>query len=159
MWSMSTPSASTVTQPTGINHIRLTVTDIAVSKAFYSRVFGVSPSMDFSDQAGDPAVRQDPERLYGGCTFTFGTQILGLRPVAEAGDRFDSTRVGLDHVSLSVDSVDALEEAAKRLSDAGITHGEVTRLSFGLAILSIQDPDDINLELAAPLPEGQNASE
>ena len=32
-------------------------------------------------------------------------------------------------------------------------HGEVTELAgFGIAILSVQDPDDINLELTAPLP-------
>jgi glyoxylase I family protein len=72
------------------------------------------------------ADRQDPERLYGWCTFTFGMQILGLRPVAEAGDRFDSTRVGLDHVSLGVDSVDALEAAAAKRLAAPLPHDQNT---------------------------------
>jgi len=138
--------------PTGLHHVRLTVTDIDRSKSFYMHVFGSDPIADFSDQAGDPAVRADPERLFGGCVFSVGQQILGLRPVAPAGDRFDSERVGLDHLSLAVGSVQDLRTAADRLTRAGVTHGDVRELTgFGLAILSLQDPDDINLELAAPV--------
>ncbi len=148
-----TSADTSAAQPTGINHVRLTVTDIDRSKAFYSDVFGASPVADFSERAKDPAVLADPDQLYGGCIFQFGTQVLGLRPVADAGDRFDSTRVGLDHISLTVVSLDALSSAADRLTEAGITHGEIKHLSdFGMAILSFQDPDDINLELSAPLP-------
>ena len=81
-------------------------------------------------------------------------QLLGLRPVARAGDTFDSTRVGLDHVSLGVASVDALTAAAAALDEAGVEHGSVDVLpGTGMAILSLQDPDDINLELVAPAPE------
>ena len=73
--------------------------------------------------------------------------------VAEAGDRFRSTRVGLDHLSLAVGSAEDLQEAAARLDAAGVEHGEVTELTgFGIAILSVQDPDDINLELTAQIP-------
>ena len=82
-----------------------------------------------------------------------GNQLLGLRPVAEPGDRFRSTRVGLDHLSLALGSPQDLHAAAARLDAAGVTHGQVTELAgFGIAILSVQDPDDINLELTAPLP-------
>lgn len=43
-------------------------------------------------------------------------------------------------------------QAVVALSDAGIEHGEVTDLDdAGIAILSFQDPDDINVELTAPL--------
>lgn len=73
--------------------------------------------------------------------------------MAPAGDRFDPDRVGLDHLSLRVRSVDDLHGAVDRLDAAGIVHGAVTDLEpFGLVILSLQDPDDINLELAAPRP-------
>jgi glyoxylase I family protein len=140
-------------RPGAIHHVRLTVTDIARSKDFYIRLLGAGPAVDFSDQAGDPAVLADPARIYGGCVFSVGDQLLGLRPVAEAGDRFRSTRVGLDHLSLAVGSTEDLQAAAARLDAAGIEHGEVTPLAgFGIAILSVQDPDDINLELTAPLP-------
>jgi glyoxylase I family protein len=139
--------------PTGIHHVRLTVTDIARSRMFYTQVFGSPPAVDFSEQAGDPEVRADRGRLFGGCVFVFGQQIVGLRPAAPAGDRFDASRVGLDHISLTVASLAALESAAERLRATGIPHGIITNLpAFGLAILSLQDPDDINLELVAVLP-------
>ncbi|MCZ2830320.1 VOC family protein [Modestobacter sp. VKM Ac-2986] len=139
-------------QPRAIHHVRLTVTDIGRSKGFYRSLLGLDPAIDTSDQAGEPGVSEDPARYYGGCVFDLGDQLLGLRPVADAGDRFSSTRVGLDHLSLAVGSRDELVAAAARLDEAGVEHGEVTDLTdAGLAILSLQDPDDINLELTAPL--------
>ena len=147
-----TDTSESLARPGAIHHVRLTVTDIGRSKEFYGRLLGGGPAVDFSDQAGDPAVQEDPARLYGGCVFSVGNQLLGLRPVAEAGDRFRSTRVGLDHLSLAVGSAAELEAVAARLDVAGVQHGEVMELSgFGIAILSVQDPDDINLELTAPL--------
>lgn len=141
-----------IIDPQGISHIRLTTSDITRSKAFYGRLLGLEPALDFSDQIDDPSIHDDPARLYGGCGFQFGGVLLGLRPVASIGDRFDPDRVGLDHLSLAVGSVDELRRAAERLSEDGVEHGEVTELGdLGLAILSVQDPDDINLELAAPL--------
>ena len=146
----TTPGGTPVVRATGLHHVRLTVTDIARSKAFYSSTFGAEPAIDFTDQAGDPSTRQDRTRFYGGCVYRFGNQLLGLRPVAEPTDRFDSTRVGLDHVSLSVGSAADLQAAVGRLDAAGIPHGEVTDLGdVGLLILSLQDPDGINLELTA----------
>ena len=147
---------TTSTQPlvnaSGIAHVRLTVTDIARSKAFYRTLFGMDPAIDMSDKVGEPGVTEDPKQIYGGCVFGFGDQLLGLRPVAASGDSFQSTRVGLDHVSLAVASVDELRAAAQRLSDAGVDHGEVIELTdMGVAILSVQDPDDINLEFTAAI--------
>jgi glyoxylase I family protein len=141
-----------IVQPLGIAHVRLTVTDIARSRSFYVAAFGADPVMDYSEQSDDPSVRADPARLFGGCMFALGDQILGLRPAASTGDTFSSARVGLDHISLRVPALDDLHTAAERLTSAGIEHGEVNELSaFGLAILSFQDPDDINLELTAAL--------
>ena len=140
-------------QPRAIHHVRLTVTDIGRSKEFYRSLLGTDPAIDTSDQAGQPGVAEDQEKFYGGCVFAVGDQLLGLRPVARGGDRFDSTRVGLDHLSLAVGSREELTAAAGRLDAAGVAHGEVTDLpDAGMVILSLQDPDDINLELSAPLP-------
>ena len=148
-----TDTSEPLARPGAIHHVRLTVTDIARSRDFYIRLLGAGPAVDFSDQAGDPDVREDPSRIYGGCVFSVGDQLLGLRPVAEAGDRFRSTRVGLDHLSLAVGTAEELHAAAARLDAAGVEHGEVMELAgFGIAILSVQDPDDINLELTAALP-------
>ena len=143
-----------VVAPVGVHHVRLTVTDIVRSKNFYSQIFGVQPAVDFSDDIAEPGVKDDPERLFGGCVFSFGDQLVGLRPAATAPDSFDSTRVGLDHISLTVGSMGDLHGAVERLTASGIAHGEVKELpEQGMAILSLQDPDDINLELTALLPK------
>ncbi|WP_052336931.1 VOC family protein [Nocardioides alkalitolerans] len=139
----STPMAHT----TALHHVRLTVTDIHRSKAFYQHLLGVETAFDFSDRVDEPGVRDDPAQLFGGAGFPVGDQLLGLRPVGPTGGTFDSTRVGLDHLSLLVGSEDELHAAAGRLDEAGIEHGEVTHLDTGMVILSIQDPDDINIEL------------
>ncbi|SEQ02702.1 VOC family protein [Microlunatus flavus] len=132
--------------PSGIHHLRLTVTDIERSKAFYTTLLGRDPVIDHSAAVDEPGVRQDQSRFFGGVVYSFGDQVLGLRPVAEPGDTFSSTRVGLDHVSLLVGSRDDLDRAASRLSRDGVPHGDVTDLG-SMLILSLQDPDDINLEL------------
>lgn len=135
----------------GFAHVRLTVTNIARSKAFYDQVFGWPVAIDTSDQIDEPGVRTSQEKFYGGTIYqTPQGTLFGLRPVGQ--EEFDADRTGLDHVSFAVASRDELTAAAAALSDAGIEHGEVTDLSdAGLAILSFQDPDDINIELTAPL--------
>lgn len=139
---------ASIVNPTGIHHVRLTVTDIAKSKAFYTQLFGDEYAFDFSDKVDEPGVREDPAQLYGGVGWTVGDQLLGLRPVAASGDSFDSTRVGLDHISFQIASEDELKATQQRLQDAGITNGGVQMLdATNMLIVSIQDPDDINIEL------------
>jgi len=60
-------------------------------------------------------------------------------------------RVGLDHLSFGVPSRADLEQAAALFDEHGVTHGVITPLpSFGIDVLSFQDPDGIQLELTAP---------
>lgn len=141
-------STNPIVRPVTLHHVRLTVTDIHRSKAFYQQLLGVKTAFDFSDKVDEPGVREDQAQMYGGVGFPVGDQLLGLRPVADPGDTFRSTRVGLDHLSLQVGSEDELRSAVARLDEAGIEHGEITRLEdAGMVILSVQDPDDINIEL------------
>lgn len=133
----------------GFAHVRLTVTDIARSKEFYDSLFGWSPIIDESASADDPDVRNSQERFYGGVVYqTPQGTLFGLRPVG--AEEFDSSRTGLDHVSFAVESVDVLRSAVTALDQAGVVHGEITDLGDAGVILSIQDPDDINIELTAP---------
>ncbi len=138
-------------QSSGFAHVRLTVTDISRSKAFYDRVFGWPVAVDASDSVDDPGVRDSPGKFYGGTIYqTPQGTLFGLRPVGSTG--FDPQSTGLDHVSFAVASRADLERAAAALTEAGIEHGEINDLTdAGMAILSFQDPDNINVELAAPL--------
>jgi catechol 2,3-dioxygenase-like lactoylglutathione lyase family enzyme len=142
----------TIIETTGIHHVRLTVTDIDRSKAFYRDVLGFEIALESPGSPADPLVRTDPNQFYGGVVFQTNGMLFGLRPVADPADRFDSERVGLDHLSFTVPSVDDLTRTAARLTEAGIEHGEVNTLAaLGIAILSFSDPDGIHLELTAPL--------
>jgi len=80
-----------------------------------------------------------------------GSLLMGLRPMASAGDRFDPDRVGLDHLSFSVARREELDSAVALLDEQGVTHGQITSLpSFGIDVLPFEDPDGIQLELTAP---------
>jgi glyoxylase I family protein len=138
-------------QISGCHHLRLTVTDIARSKAFYTEVLGFQVVAESPGDPSDPSVRQDPEQLYGGVVMAAGSAVLGLRPVADPADAFESERVGLDHLSFTVESRAALEAARAAFAERGLTHGEIKELAgYGIAILSVNDPDGIHLELSAP---------
>jgi len=132
---------------TAYSHVRLTVTDIDRSRAFYEQVFGWPIALEVAEDA-DEATREQLSYLYGGVIYRVGAALLGLRPVAPSGDRFDENRVGLDHLSFQVDGVADLEEVARSLEDLGIAHAGVK--DIGMAhLLEFRDPDNIALELYA----------
>jgi glyoxylase I family protein len=123
-----------------VHHLRLTVSDVERSRAFYTEVVGFQFVMD----------------LPSGVFLSNGAVGLGLGPSpdpsrAPADDQFDEARIGLDHLSFSVTSRDELERARQLLDERGMPHGEITDLgdAFGLYILAFRDPDNIQLELTA----------
>jgi glyoxylase I family protein len=135
----------------GIHHIRLTVTDIARSRKFYTDLLGFEVAAE-APASNDP--KSDPSYpvLWGGVVMAKGNYLLGLRPVAAKGDRFDEDRVGLDHLSFGLESRAVLDAAIKVLDEQGVTRGEVRELtSFGICVLPFRDPDNIQLELTSPL--------
>jgi len=132
--------------PTAYAHVRLTVTDIARSRAFYDRVFGLPVAFELPPGADD-ATREQYSFLFGGVIYRLGDSLLGLRPVAE--DSFDEDRVGLDHLSFLLSGRAELDAAAALLDDLGVTHSGVKDIGAG-CILEFRDPDNIALELFAP---------
>ena len=136
-----------------IHHLRLTVTDVQRSRQFYTGLLGFQVAAE-SPPPGDPAEAEVFRVLFGGVVMIRGNLVLGLRPMAPEGDRFDPDRVGLDHLSFGVPSRADLNEAVRLLDQNGVTHGSITRLeSFGIDVLSFEDPDGIQLELTAPVAE------
>ena len=123
-----------------VHHFRLTVSDVDRACAFYTGVLGFRKLMD----------------LQPGAFLSNGTIGLGIGPSPDPArrtdDRFDENRVGLDHMSFSVASRQALEEAVKVLDKHGVPHSEIRDLgdAFGIYILVFRDPDNIQLELTAP---------
>jgi glyoxylase I family protein len=131
----------------GYAHVRLTVTDIARSREFYDRVFALPVAFEVPADA-DEETRQQLGFLYGGVIYRLGAGLLGLRPVAPDGDRFDEDRVGLDHVSFAVRDADAVQAAARRLEELGVPHSGVKDLGRSV-LVEFRDPDGIALELYA----------
>jgi glyoxylase I family protein len=133
-----------------IHHLRLTVTDVQRSREFYTGLLGFQVVAE-SPPSGDPAEAETFKVLFGGVVMARGNLILGLRPMAPAGDRFDPDRVGLDHLSFGVTGREDLEQAVRLFDEHGVTHGEITPLpSFAIDVLSFEDPDGMQLELTAP---------
>jgi glyoxylase I family protein len=135
-----------------IHHLRLTVTDVQRSREFYTTLLGFQVVVE-SPPPDDPAADEVFKVLFGGVVMARGNLIMGLRPMAPPADRFHPDRAGLDHLSFGVPARADLEQAMQLFDQHGVTHGEITRLpSFGIDVLSFEDPDGIQLELTAPVP-------
>jgi len=135
----------------GIHHLRLTVTDVQRSREFYTGLLGFEVAVE-SPPADDPTAAAVYPVLWGGVVMVRGNLLMGLRPVAPAGDRFDENRVGLDHLSFSVANRADLDAAVRLLDERGVPHGEIRTLEgFGIHVLPFRDPDNIQVELTAPV--------
>jgi glyoxylase I family protein len=134
------------------HHVRLTVTDVPRSQAFYTEVFGFQVAMP-----GPPDDDPDglvADALQGGVVLLNAGVMIGLRPVdaTNADDRFDPFRVGLDHLSFAVDNRSDLDAALKVYDERGIEHGPIREVpAMGLAFLAAFDPDGIAVELTAQI--------
>ncbi len=131
---------------TSIQHIRLTVTNIARSRQFYENVFGWQAALEVPADA-DAATRDKLAFLYGGVIYRTGDMLVGLRPVAD--DRFDENRAGLDHLAFRLGSKGEIDAAAAHLDSLGIAHAPIKDIG-AMYILEFRDPDNIALELTAP---------
>jgi len=127
-------------------HVRLTVTDIDRSRAFYENVFGLPVAFELPADA-DEETREKLSFLFGGVIYHLGDSLLGLRPVSQ--DEFNENRTGLDHVSFLVSSKSDLEESAALLDRNSIDHEGIKDIGAGY-ILEFRDPDNIALEIFAP---------
>ena len=135
----------------GYAHVRITVTDIERSSAFYDLVFGWPRAIDTSDAVDEPGVTEDPQQFYGGVVYqTPQGTLFGLRPVGST----PSTPPAPGSTTSASPWTPAPTSRRRRTASTrpGSRHGEIIDLTdAGLAILSFQDPDDINIELTAPL--------
>ncbi len=135
----------------GVHHLRLTVTDVARSREFYTSLLGFDVAAE-SPPPGDPAAEAMYPVLWGGIVMIRGNLLMGLRPVAPPGDRFDENRVGLDHLSFHVETRAELDEAIRLFDQRGVPHGEIRTLDgFGICVLPFRDPDNIQVELTSPI--------
>ena len=120
-----------------VHHVALRVTQLDRSIAFYQDLFGFQVVVALPDVT----------------ILSNGALILGLRDQgpAASGDRFDEFRVGLDHISFAVASRADLDRAIQLLDQRDVPHGEIEDLGkdFGIYVLALRDPDNVQFELTA----------
>ena len=130
---MSTPIA---TGP--VHHLRLTVSDVDRSRAFYTEVVGFQFVMDLpSEVLSNGAVGLGLDRAP-----------IPAAPLPATGSmRSNRTR----SPQLQRGEPRRASSARQLLDERGMPHGEVTDLgdAFGLYILAFRDLDNIQLELTA----------
>jgi len=127
--------ADEATMP-AITHVAVTVTDLAASEAWYTKVLGAEPVLD--EDTGP----------FRHIVYLVGGTLLGLHgfPDLVTAEPFDERRPGLDHIAFGVANRGELEKWAARLDELGVKHGEIKDASYGSG-LSFRDPDNIALEL------------
>lgn len=116
-----------------IHHIKLTVSDLKISREFYENLPG------FKVVANYP----------GFIMFYAGSFYLGITNHKGKQKKrvFDERDVGLDHVSFEVGSREDLDKAIEFFEKKNIKHGKIDKLSNNLYVLTFRDPDNIQLEL------------
>lgn len=126
----------------GFHHLTLTVTDIEQAREFYIGVLGLKVIAEIS-----------PTRFIAGNDHLFFGVTEPTDPSqAVEDDRFSENRVGLDHLSFTVETRQDLERAQQLFDEVGVPHAEIKDLpDFGIAVMMFSDPDNIQLELSAPL--------
>lgn len=125
---------------TGLNHIVLTVSDAARTRAFYEEVLGFETM----------PVGQGSDR---GFCFQAGEVLIFCFPSSQptAHDRFSEFRIGLDHLSFTAPDMEALQSLADRLRAHGFeTKGVEQFAPTGNWYVAFRDPDNIQLEYWLP---------
>jgi catechol 2,3-dioxygenase-like lactoylglutathione lyase family enzyme len=118
----------------GVSHLALRSTDLARSRRFYA------------DTLGLPVVAEGP----GFFVVLAGATVVGILAPDEgtpAGDRFSSSRVGLDHLALSCDDDTELARVAAGLAAAGVPNtGVKNDPATGKDYVAFDDTDGITWE-------------
>jgi catechol 2,3-dioxygenase-like lactoylglutathione lyase family enzyme len=123
-----------------INHVAVTVRDLAVSLPWYQALFDAEPVLD-----------EDTEPAMHHSVFMIGGTLFGVHQHERRApaERFSEFRVGLDHVAFGCENRQELEKWSGRLDELGIEHGAIKDAPYGSG-LSFRDPDGIALEFFAP---------
>ena len=122
----------------GYHHVSLSVSDLGKSAEWYRQVLGFE--VDAEIEGND--FRRTRLRAPGsGLTLTLTAHDQ------QSGEPFDERRVGVDHVAFNVGGADAVQELKGRFAEQGVAHSDVKEAASGSAMITLRDPDNIQLEV------------
>ena len=142
---MTEPAVPPLTGPVPrVDHVTLTVSDLAASTEWYQRLLGPAQLFPVSGDGWTRTVLIWPGQLM------IGLSEYRHRPPG-AGGAFDHTRIGLDHLGLHCASESEVHAWAARMDALGVVRGPVEASPYGWAVTS-RDPDGIPVEFFCVLP-------
>lgn len=122
----------------GLHHVLLTVADLDRSVAFYRDTLGLKIFKEVPDDgvAGAKVIFTMPD----------GTFFAVVHHPDGDFSSFNEKRIGIDHVSFSVDSTE-LASWQGRLTAAGISYKPPAPSASGELLIVLRDPDDIQVQI------------
>ncbi len=127
-----------IPQIAAINHVSITVTDIARSLPWYRDILGLVNLLEeeHADGSGQYVVLGKPD----------WSMCVGLHThAANERERFSESRTGLDHLSFFVPARADLDAWEARLAEYGVEHSPVNDQP-NYSVLVFRDPDNVQLE-------------
>jgi catechol 2,3-dioxygenase-like lactoylglutathione lyase family enzyme len=119
-----------------VHHVTMPVSDVARSREWYGRVFGLAMVGEAVADDGDVTVAHPDASI-------------------EVVLRHDPTRAqalaGFDMIVFTVGTIDDLEAVVARLDSLGVAHGARTASSSGVSV-DVADPDGLVVRLTTLLP-------
>ncbi len=127
-----------MTDVIGYHHLSLSVSDLDKSTEWYQQVLG----LDVAAQIEGEGFRRTRLRAPGS-----GVTLTLTRHEQQSGVTFDERRPGMDHVALQVSSADEVKALKDRFAELGVNHSQVKASSGGTAMITLRDPDNIQVEV------------
>ncbi len=134
-----------------LHHLAITVTDLDASVEWYGSVFDVHPVLDVPHQGGLGRILAGPDRQLMIAVHRHDANDFGL---------FAETATGLDHAGFAVASRADLETWQDHLEANGVVRSDTANKPLTqspiadepyASVLVFRDPDNIQLELFAPV--------
>ncbi|MEK9143348.1 MAG: VOC family protein [Patescibacteria group bacterium] len=119
-----------------IDHVTLTVSHLDRTKSFYEQLF----------QAKFTKHKSNSFHLLPVGIPVWFVQWEKQHP----NDRFDETRIGLDHIAFHSETVEVLEKFVNRLTEMGIETAGIQRYDGKFPYITFRDPDNIQVEFFIP---------
>ncbi len=127
-----------MTEVLGYHHLSLSVTDLGKSTEWYQQVLGLDVVAEIQ---GDGFRRNRLQAAGSGVTLTL------TQHAEQSGEPFNERRAGMDHVALAVGGVDDVHALKERFTQRGVDHSDVKTSGSGTAMITLRDPDNIQLEV------------